>query len=294
MMNAALDGAYVFKTLVAPESNLAVLYRSTGAIGQANMTAWKQQVDQAQATAAGRARIALAATLAQIPAWITPNLPPPEAQDFASQQQQQLYQGLLGGTLLPRDDQEQRAGGNFSWNTGIDYAAQLKRSGREEFVRTLYRDAGLSLDQDLAALAKAPRIAAQPNAVAYMKKNYVPTGDIKQPMLLVQAVADPVTLVELTGAYTRLIQQAGHADLVRSAYTQRAGHCNFNLAETIAALQTVEQRLDRGQWNASAQAMNSLARSLTLDGSSFVEYQPAAFLRACSARPGDCPAEPHD
>jgi len=296
MMNAALDGAFVFKTLVAPETNLPILFRSTGEQAKREIAAWKQRVDQAQGTPEGRARIALAATLAQIPAWFDANRPQPDKNDFAAQQEQ-VYLGLLGGTLLPRDDQESRAGGNFSWNTGIDYARQLSLSGREGFVRTLYQQAGLKLEKDLATLADAPRVASSPAALAYMKKNYAPTGELMKPMLIVQTVADPVTLVEISGDYASLVRQAGHGELVREVYVQRTGHCNFNIAETVAALLTVERRLEHGTWDNAGKdsieppAINALAASLALDGSSFVKYQPAPFLRSCSTRESLCIGE---
>ena len=296
MMNQALDGAFTFKTLVAPDSDLPVQFSADGDRATKQMTAWRQRLDQAQATLEGRARIALAATLAQVPPWIAPNSPRPTATDFAGQQQQ-LYLGLLGATLLPRYDQVRRAGAEYSWNTGIDYAAQLARSGRDALVRSLYREAGLSLEQDLAALAKAPRIEAKPDPVRYMKRNYVPSGRLVKPMLLVQAVADPVTLVELSGDYARLAREAGHADLVREAYVERAGHCNFTRAESIAALLTVERRIENASWGVERQdislpeAMNTLSGSLGLDGSWFIEHHPTPFLRSCSTREPYCPGE---
>ena len=55
------------------------------------------------------------------------------------------------------------AGGNFSWNTGVDYRRQLAASGNAQQVRALYRAAGLDLDADLGRLEAAPRIAADPD-----------------------------------------------------------------------------------------------------------------------------------
>ena len=296
MMNAALDGAFVFKTLVAPGADLPVLFTAQGEQARQQIAAWKQQLDQAQDSAEGRARIALAASLAQIPPWIAANEALPAAHDLAGQQRQ-LYLGLLGGTLLPRDDQEKRAGGNFSWNTGIDYAEQLARSGREPMVRALYQQAGLSLENDLAALARAPRVQAHPQALGYMKQNYVPSGNLSRPVLLLQAIADPVTLVELSGDYAQLARQAGHSELVREAYVERSGHCNFTQAETLAALLTLERRIEQGNWDsagqdgAAAPALNGLAASLALDGAAFTDYRPAALLRACSTREQYCAGE---
>jgi pimeloyl-ACP methyl ester carboxylesterase len=290
MMNAALDGAFAFKTLLAPESTLPVLFNGPAGEGRQQLAQWQQQLDAAQATPAGRARLALAATLGQVPTWIEPGSAQPAASDITAQQHQ-LYKGFIGATLLPREDQLQRAGGNFSWNTGIDYAEQLKKSGRAGFVRALYAQAGLDLDADLARLACAPRIAAEPGAVAYMKRNYAPTGKLAKPMLLVQTVSDPVTLAEFTGEYARLAGAAGAGELVRAAYVQRVGHCNFKPGETVAALMTLQDRVAGGAWKADAPSLNALAATVAPDGADYTAFTPAPFVRPCSGLEGRCEGE---
>jgi pimeloyl-ACP methyl ester carboxylesterase len=296
MMNAALDGAYVFKTLAAPDSSLPVLFDRAGDEGKADLAAWQRELDRAQATPAGRARIALAATLAQVP-WADPAQGSQAGAGDAAQQAL-LYRRLPGATLLPRDDQQRRAGGNFSWNTGIDYAGQLAASGRGEFVRRLYQQAGISLEHDLAALAGAPRIGSDPAAVRYMRSHYAPNGAIARPMLLMQQVVDPLTLVELSGDYARMVRSAGRGALLREAYIERAGHCNFSPAETLAALAAVERRIEQDAWPdggesraGTAAAFNALAASLGQGASAFVDYNPPAFLRPCSGSEASCKGE---
>ncbi|SFC92070.1 serine aminopeptidase domain-containing protein [Massilia yuzhufengensis] len=291
MMNAALDGAWAFKTLLAPDSALPVLFNGPAGEGKAQLAQWQAQLDAAQSNPAGRARLALAATLGQVPTWIDAGSAQPAPGDIAAQQHQ-LYKGFIGATLLPRDDQLARAGGNFSWNTGIDYAAQLKKSGRTEFVRTLYAQAGLDLDADLARLAAAPRIAAEPGAVDYMKRNYAPSGKLTKPMLLVQTVSDQVTLAEFTGEYARLARAAGAGDLVREAYVQRVGHCNFKPGETVAALMTLQDRIAGNAWKADPASLNALAATVAPDGADYTAFTPAPFIRPCSGSEGSCAGEP--
>ena len=55
-----------------------------------------------------------------------------------------------------RQEAESRAGGNMSWNTGVDYTAMLRRSPPYKEVTELYKEAGLSLGTDLAALNRRP------------------------------------------------------------------------------------------------------------------------------------------
>jgi pimeloyl-ACP methyl ester carboxylesterase len=263
MMNAALDGAWVLRTLAAPGSALSPLLESSGAQMTADLAGWQALLDAQQATALGRARIALAATLAQVPAYIDAN--GARARDPAAQQQA-LYQGFIAATMLPRDDQLRRAGGNFSWNTGVDYTGLLARSGRAGFVKMLYRAAGRDLDADLAQLAQAPRVAADPSARDYMARNFVPHGRVKAPVLLMQSVADPVTLVEMTADYGQRIRRESGVDMAREVYIGRAGHCNFETAETVAALLALDLRRSTGAW------------SVDIPGA--VPFTPAPFLRA--------------
>lgn len=291
MMNAALDGAFAFKTLLAPESTLPILFNGPSGEGKQQLVQWQQQLDAAQATPAGRARLALAATLGQVPTWIEAGSAQPAATDLAAQQHQ-LYKGFVGAVLLPRDDQLARAGGNFSWNTGIDYTAQLKKSGRLDFVRTLYAQAGLDLDADLARLARAPRVAADPAAVAYMKRNYAPSGKLVKPLLLVQTVSDPVTLAEFNADYVRLAREAGAGELARDAYIQRVGHCNFKPGETVAALAALQDRITSGAWKLDAPHLNAVAGSVAPDGGDYTAFQPAPFLRPCAGGQGQCAGEP--
>ena len=63
-------------------------------------------------------------------------------------------------------DIDGKFGGNPSTNVDVDYAKLLRRSNGRDEVHALYAQAGLNLKQDLAALAKADRIAADPAARA--------------------------------------------------------------------------------------------------------------------------------
>jgi pimeloyl-ACP methyl ester carboxylesterase len=258
MMNAALDGPWVLRALAAPDAALPVLLTSSGDKLRAQMAGWQQLLDAQQATPAGRARIALAATLAQVPNWNAESL------DDAARQQL-LYQRFMPATMLPRDEQARRAGGNPSWNTGIDYAAMLERSGQMGFVRGLYEKAGLDLVADLGRLAGAPRIAADEKARDYMSRFYAPTGKVNAPVLLMQATADPVTLVEMTGDYAQRVRTSSGDAMVREVYLGKVGHCNFEPVETLGAIETLVRRRESGQWKVSVPGQAA--------------YRPAPFLR---------------
>ena len=110
-----------------------------------------------------------------------------------------------------RSDLEARAGGNPSSNVGVDYGALLQRSGQAAAVQAGYARAGLSLDGDLATLAAAPRIAADPAAVDYAHRYAEPTGKLADPLLTVGDVGDPLALPGYAKAYADKAAAAGSA-----------------------------------------------------------------------------------
>lgn len=167
------------------------------------------------------------------------------------------------GIVFPRADQEARAGGAFSWNTGIDYAAQLKLSGRRAMIEALYRKAGLSLDADLAKLAAAPRIAAKPGAVDYMLRHYTPTARPRVPLISLQAIGDGMTSPSLQRSYV----EAANPRMVRGLWQNAAGHCRQPVEVAVTALHYLEARLDRGRWPKTPVSL--------------VPHSPAPMLRPC-------------
>jgi pimeloyl-ACP methyl ester carboxylesterase len=259
MMNTGLDGAFVFRTLVAPDAGIQVVGIAND---QSNGALVRAAVQEAVKTPAGRARIALAGVFAGIPGWTQANQPQPVAGDPEAQFAQ-IIGSFPGGVFLPRSEQEQRAGGNFSWNVGIDYGQLLDASGRRGLIEALYAKAGISLAADLATLAAAPRISADPGAVEYMRNNYTPTAEPKVPLLAVQAFGDGTTSPSLQRSY------AEHAPpkMMDSQYVKRAGHCPFSVEETLASVHRLEARLDSGKWPPRAPP--------------FVPHEPAPLLRAC-------------
>lgn len=281
MMNTALDGAWVFANVTDAQATLPVRLSRTGAQDQRERAAWREAIDAAQASPLGRARIALAASLSHTPAWAADQAPPQPGDVQAMQLGWKT--NFLAGVLLPRDNQELRAGGNYSWNTQVQYAALLRQSGQIERVRQLYAMAGHSLESDLATLERAPRVAADPAAVAYMFKHYVPSGRIEHPVMLMQTVSDPMTLTEFTQDYASTVQSQGREALVQTAYVNRVGHCNFTSNEVLAGLNALQSRIGQGQWQASAKALNAASGDQT-----FVEHKPQPLLRSCTRSPRGC------
>jgi predicted esterase len=299
--NQALDAAFAFKVLLAPDSALQVVNITDPA---ANLALATQTLAAAQATPAGRARIALVAALNDTPGWANPTAPEPAPDDYTARQLNQ-YANLNGTFAFPfafRAELEARAGGNPSWNLGVDYARQLERSVDRAEVEALYAQAGLSLADDLRTLNRAPRIAPDLDAVGYAIRNIVFNGRLGGvPVLSLHTTGDPLVVVQQERAYAQAVRAAGNTDLLGQAFVHRAGHCTFTPAERIAALQALLHRVDSGSWGdvaaperldpaaeALGPGLNVLLVSATTQvptPPAFLAYAPAPFLRPFNLPP---------
>lgn len=287
--NTGLDSAFAIQQFIDPSVQVVNITDPA-----ANLESAEKAVTAAQATPQGQARIALAAALDDIPGWFTPLSPEPAPTDYATQE----YNQFLWDTeiVFPfafelRAELEARAGGNVSWNTGVNYFAQLAQSADLKEVVALYRAAGLSLSKDLQTLNSAPRISAKPSAVAYLARYISYNGDISVPVLTMHTTGDGLVVPENEQAYRSVVGRAGNGSLLRQIFVARAGHCAFTPAETITAVQTLLNRLDTGQWNVPDPAgLNAEATALgpgynVFTGATsevlpaFTSYQPAPYLR---------------
>jgi len=287
MMNTALDGAFAFKTLLAPTADLRLVRTGDD---RANGAAAQAVLEQAMKTPQGRARVALAAALAQLPGWTDPAAPQPAADAYDAQLDQQ-GKAFVMGVFLPRADQERRAGGAFSWNTGVDYAAQLRAGGRQTAVAALYAKAGLSLTDDLKVLAKAPRIAADPAAVAYMAANYTISGDLRRPLMTIHEIGDGMTVVSTNDAYASAVKSRRRSANLAQGFVDGAGHCLFSSGERLAAIRALEARIETGRWDVAPAALNRLAEAAGDTKGRFIAFRPPPFARPC-VRGGACPGAP--
>ncbi|GAB2764226.1 hypothetical protein GCM10027072_73560 [Streptomyces bullii] len=172
----------------------------------------------------------------------------------------------------------------------MDYARLLGKSSVRKEVTELYKKAGLSLRADLAALNRAPRISAGPDAVAWMSRTSAFTGKLTKPQLTVHTIGDALVPVQTESALRRAVTAAGSASLLRQAYTDNAGHCTFSPAEQLAALDTLEDRITTGKWRGTdARSLNS--RAVAADPTTptrYVPYRPTPYLRPYDlAHPAD-------
>jgi alpha-beta hydrolase superfamily lysophospholipase len=285
--NQALDSAFAVKTLLAFGSPLEVANISNPV---ANFGLSEQILAAANTTPQGRARLALAAALGDTPGWFDPASPEPPEDDFAAQSQNQFLWAKIVDfpfLFLLRAELEARAGGNPSWNTGVDYHKQFALSVDREEVRALYQEAGLNLEDDLKTLNQAARISANPASVQYLENNIIFDGDIRIPVLTMHTKGDGLVSNQNESAYRETVEEAGNEKFLRQIFVHRAGHCSFTPAETIAALENLISRLEAGTWpHLDADALNAEAAALgplNVAPPAFFEFRPAPFLRPFDA-----------
>src|SRR5581483_4960603 len=132
--NYQLDGEYALAQLLLPAQRVQLVRFADAAA-------------QAQPTAAGRARLALALAFINVPPWDASQVAPPPASDPAAQEAAQ-YQVEFTGSFSTLDFIEsgrpsidQAAGGSGTWTAGVNFAGVLLRSPYLREVAALYRAA---------------------------------------------------------------------------------------------------------------------------------------------------------
>jgi pimeloyl-ACP methyl ester carboxylesterase len=285
LLNQALDAMFAAKALLAPDSDALVL---TGLpADRAHLeSAWGRVLAAAQETREGRARVALAAALAQLPHWglAASASGPPDPRDIPAVQQG-LYRELdylaAGGHRAALRHAVESFAGNPSWNTGVDYQELFDGAGdaARRAVGALYAEAGLDVGADLARVNAAPRIAADPAGVDYARESSC--GDqFTKPLLYMTTTGDPLSPVSNSRPLETAALAAGAGEQVRLLYVQAVGHCTFTVAETAAALATLTERIDTGRWPATTpEALRGRADSLDPSRTRFIDYDPGSGYR---------------
>jgi len=298
--NRELDIAFVVRTLLAAHAPLELV---NIADPSPNLRVAAELLEEVQATGPGRARLALAAAVGNTPGWQEPAAPQPHPDDFTARQlnQYQLFRDI--GFLVffwARAQVEQQAGGNPSWNTGVDYQELLERSIDRDVVYGLYEQAGLDLARDLDVLARAPRISADAAAIAYLERHVVFSGKLEGiPVLTAHTDGDGLVTPDHEHAYADVVRWAGDEHLLRQLYIHRAGHCTFTPAETLTALEVLRERIETGSWpdldparlNQRATALDARNDLGLSSRPTFFAFEPSPFPRPYDIR-SSSPASP--
>ena len=287
-----LDGEYAMaQLLLSGQSVQLVNFGGPDGASQAAATAatLTTAAAQAQQTAGGRARLALALAFLNAAPWDPSATVPAPSSDPAAQEAAQYdleFTGafsILDFIELGRASIDQADGGSANWNAGVNYAAVLARSPFRHEVQSLYQAAGLNLGADLADLTRNTDITADPAAVRSLEQTSVPTGQLSVPELDLHTIGDNLVPVEMENFYARQVRAAGDSGLLRQAFVDSFGHCNFSPAELVAGVLALGHRVTTGHWDQAANpsTLNQVAASLDLGPAQFAEdYYPGPLTGA--------------
>ncbi|MBO3751447.1 hypothetical protein J5X84_35695 [Streptosporangiaceae bacterium NEAU-GS5] len=268
-----LTAEYTLARLLAPSESIRLTGFATQADASATGAILTQLLKDAQATPAGRARIALAAAYLNQSAWF-PGMDKPGPRDYGGQeaQQYQWMTSVLNFVVGGRYWIELAAGGDSGWTAGVDFARLLRESPHFAQVAALYRSAGSNLRADLADLTSHAAIPRDREALGWMLRTSTPTGRLHAPELNLHTISDQLVPVEQERAYASRVTRP---ELLRQAFVDRAGHCAFTTAELVAGVDAVQNRVVTGRWgDVTAAGLNRAAAALGLDGGMFLPYRP--------------------
>ena len=283
-----LDGEYALAQLLLPGQQVQLVGFADTGDALATAATLQAAAAQAQQTAAGRARLALALAFINVPTWDPSQAAPAPPSDPAAQEAAQ-YDVEFTGSFSTLDFIEsgrvsidQADGGSANWTAGVNYAAVLARSPYEPEVAALYRAAGLNLHADLADLTRNADITADPAAVRSLARTSVPTGHLAVPELDLHTIGDQLVAVQQENFYARQVRASGDGNLLRQAFVSSYGHCNFSPAELVAGVLALHHRVATGQWGQETQPsrLNQVASSLNLGAAQFTDYYPGPLTGA--------------
>jgi pimeloyl-ACP methyl ester carboxylesterase len=271
----------------------------------ANLGAASAAVKAAEATPQGQARLTLASSLFYEPGWFAVGTPQPAPTDYPALAQNQIkwVEFQLPFIFAWRAEIEGRAGGNLSWNTGVDYSRLFAHSPYAAEVRALYASAGLNLENDLNAIQAGPRVSENRDAAHYGIQNISYNGVIADPVLTMHTTADGLVVIPHERSYRDGVVRAGNGRLLAQLFVDRPGHCTFTGGEQIVALQQLLDRLDTGTWHGTSNvaALNAAAAALgppfqlvsggpgappVEQAPAFIRFEPPALLRPFVTAPG--------
>ena len=135
-----------------------------------------------------------------------------------------------------RAELQRRAGGPFVQNLDQNYSLT---AAEKAYL------AGLGLptpvvDAWLAQMNARRNIEADPSARNYVRNNTNFNGKIRNPILTVHTIIDPLLVVANESAYAELIAQTGKEDLLFQTYTTGVGHCNLTGPQVLTAVNAID------------------------------------------------------
>ncbi len=145
-------------------------------------------------------------------------------------------------TTEARAELERRAGGAVVQYLNRNYNITLAERG---YLNALgVPDA--AIDGWLGAMNAQRFVAGPPHARNYLRRNADYTGKIKNPVLTMHTVVDPLVTVSQEFEYAETVARARRTALLFQTYTNGVGHCNFTGPQLITAVNAINQWVTSG------------------------------------------------
>jgi hypothetical protein len=290
-----LDGEYALSELIAPGQNIKLTNFTVGPFTFSDSAGSAAELlaaaAGAQGTPQGRARLALAMAFLNVSPWGGATVP--NIYDYLGQEQGQYDDYFVGGSgsalsfiMTAREQLEAAAGGEGAGTIGVDFTRLLHQSSYYPEVKALYNEADLSLKGDLGTLTRNADLRPDKAAYRWLARTSVPTGHLQVPELDLKTISDQLVPVQQESYYHGLVVRAGDQALLRQAFVNAQGHCNFTPAELVAGVQALVTRVSTNAWGnvATATQLNAAADALPagLDGGAFIPFWPERLTGAIS------------
>ncbi|NMR30501.1 alpha/beta hydrolase [Arthrobacter sp. SF27] len=276
--NYQLDAAHAAAALLLPGRDIRLTGFTAPEQSDATIASLRAALQEATESAEGRARIALVAALLNTPTELDDvDVTDPEA---LAATQAKLVLDTLPTVIERRHTIVNAAGGDSGWTSGVDYAKLLRSSDQRKQVEHMYKLSGVDLSADLASITANAAIKPDEDGLEWMLRTSTPTGELQVPLLATHTLVDLLAPVEYQEEYAETVRQAGERSLFRQAFVDREGHCNFTVAENVASVEAMDQRLETGNWAnvAKTSVLQENAEAMGLDGAAFVDFRPGEFI----------------
>jgi hypothetical protein len=135
-----------------------------------------------------------------------------------------------------RAELQRRAGGPFVQNLDQNYSLT---PAEKAYLAGLGLP-GPVVDSWLAQMNARRNITADTSARNYVRNNTNFNGKIRNPILTVHTIIDPLLVVSNELAYAQLIESTGKQDLLFQTYTNANGHCNLTGSQILTAVGAID------------------------------------------------------
>jgi hypothetical protein len=114
------------------------------------------------------------------------------------------------------------------------------------------------VDAWLAQMNARRNIEAEPSARNYLRNNTDFNGKIRNPILTVHTIIDPLLVVANESAYAETNAAAGKQDLLFQTFTTGVGHCNLTGPQILTSIGAIDLWVRTGVRPSAAQFPGAL------------------------------------